>query len=103
MGIINETTAWTMRALEERKAELDAAVQAEHVKVTLHEDETSIGAFYQRFAKARIDEPEMRDLLFEYFIDKVWIGPTTVSVASPFYDGAEVMTYDDFIEAKQTG
>lgn len=75
MGIINETTAGAMRALEERKAELDTAIQAEHVKVALHEDETSIGAFYQRFAKARVDEPEVRDLLFEYFIDKIWVGP----------------------------
>ena len=103
MGIINDTTARAMRALEERKAELDTAIQAEHVKETLYEDETSIGAFYQRFAHARMDDPEVRDMLFEYFIDKVWIGPETISVASRFYDSTELMTHDDFIQAQQTG
>lgn len=103
MGIMNETTAGAMRALEERKAELDAAIQAEHVKVALHEDETSIGAFYQRFAKARMDVPEVRDMLFEYFIDKVWVGPETISVVSRFYDGTELMSHDDFIRARQMG
>lgn len=34
-----------MRMLEEQKRKLDAAIQAEHVKATLFEDEASIGAF----------------------------------------------------------
>lgn len=71
-SIFNASTAEAMNALEAQKQKLDAAIQAEHVKVALHEDETSIGAFYQRFAKAGMDEPEVRDLLLEHFIDKVW-------------------------------
>lgn len=92
-----------MHALEERKAELDAAIQAEHVKETLYGDETSIGAFYQRFAHARMDEPEVPDLLFEYFIDKAWVAPEIISGASRFYDGTELMTHDDFIQVRQAG
>lgn len=103
MGIINDTTAEAMRVLEERRAELEASIQAEHVKASLHEDESSIGAFYQRFAKATMDDPEVRDTLFEYFIDKVWIGAETLSVASRFYDSPEVMTHEDFIAARETG
>lgn len=43
--IYNDTTAEAMRALEEQRPEIDAAIQAEHVKATLYEDEASIGAF----------------------------------------------------------
>ena len=52
------------RAMVEKKAELDAAIQAEHVKATLFEDEASIGAFYKSFAQATIDTPETREQLF---------------------------------------
>lgn len=71
MGIMNETTAEAMAALERQKTELDAAIQAEHIKATLFEDEASIGAFYERFAHATMDTRETRELLFEYFIDKI--------------------------------
>ena len=55
MGIMNESTAEAMASLKEQKMELDAAIQAENVKVALFEDETSIGAFYRRFAHATMD------------------------------------------------
>ena len=71
-----------MAALEEQKKELDAAIQAEHIKATLFEDEASIGAFYQRFAHATMDTRETRELLFEYFIDKIFVGATTLTIAS---------------------
>lgn len=82
MGIFNESTAEAMAALEEQKKELDSAIQAEHVKATLFEDEASIGAFNQRFAHATIDTAEAREMLFEYFIDKTFVSATTLTIAS---------------------
>lgn len=58
---------------------------------------------YHGFAHATTDTTETRGLLFEYFVDKVWVGPRTVSIASRFYDSTELMSHDDFIAAKQTG
>ena len=102
-GIFNETTAEAMRSLEEQKRELDAAIQAEHVKATLYEDEASIGTFYKRFAEATIDTPETRDQLFEYFVDKVFIGREQIVIASFFYDSAGHIEFEDLEEALATG
>ena len=60
-GNFNETPAEAMHALEEQKRELDTAIQAEHVKTTLLEDEASTGAFCKRFAEATIDTAETRE------------------------------------------
>jgi site-specific DNA recombinase len=60
MRIMNQSTAAAMASLEEQKQELDAAIQAEHVKAALFEDEASIGAFYKRFARATMDSRETR-------------------------------------------
>ena len=102
-GIFNETTAEVMRSLEEQKRELDAVIQAEHVKATLYEDEASIGAFYKRFAEATIDTPETRDQLFEYFVDKVFIGREQIIIASYFHDSAAPIEFEDLQEALTSG
>ena len=102
-GIFNSTTADAMNALEAQKAELDAAIQAEHVKATLFEDEASIGAFYRRFAQATIDTPETREQLFEYFVDKVFIGRDQIVVASYFHDSTAPIEFEDLEEALTSG
>lgn len=69
----------------------------------LFEDEASIGAFYKRFARATKDSKETRDLLFEYFIDKIFVGDKTLTIESWFFDGGQAITLADLPEAKQTG
>ena len=51
--------------------------------------EASIGAFYRRFAQATIDTPETREQLFEYFVDKMFIGSEQIIIASYFYDSPQ--------------
>ncbi len=102
-GIFNASTADAMNALEAQKAELDAAIQAEHVKATLFEDEASIGAFYKRFAQATIDTPETREQLFEYFVDKVFIGRDQIVVASYFHGSTAPIEFEDLEEALTSG
>lgn len=103
MGIFNEDTQAAMEALREQKAELEAAIQLEHVKVALTEDESSIGAFYKRYAKATMDDPETRKMLLEYFVDKIFVGRETLTIASWFFDHGEELTYENLMEAKEMG
>lgn len=102
-GIFNASTAEAMNALETQKQELDAAIQAEHVKATLYADEASIGAFYKRFAEATIDTPETRDQLFEYFVDKIFIGRDQIIIASYYHDSAGPIEFNDLEEALISG
>lgn len=103
MGIMNDTTAQAMASLEEQKKELDAAIQAEHVKATLFEDEASIGTFYRRFALATMDTPETRELLFDYFVDKIFVGAETLTIASWFFNGDSEITHEDLAKARKKG
>lgn len=102
MGVFNETTAKAMAELEERKRDLEAGIQAERVKVALLQDESSIGAFFARYAHAKMDDPATRAMLLEYFVDKVFVNPTTLTVASWFYDHGEPITWEQLQEAKAT-
>lgn len=102
-GIFNDTTATAMSSLEEQKKGLDTAIQTENVKKSLFEDEVSIEAFYQRFAHATMDTVETRNLLFEYFVDKIFIDEDTVTVASYFFNSGEELDFETFKEAIETG
>lgn len=102
-GIFNASTAEAMNALEAQKQELDAAIQAEHVKAALYEDKASIGAFYKRFAEATIDTPETRDQLFDYFVDKIFIGRDQIVIASYYHDSARPIEFEDLEAALTSG
>ena len=92
-----------MRTLEEQKCDLNQAIQTENVKTALFEDEASISSFYKRFAQATIDTPETRDQLFEYFVDKVFIGREQIVIASYFHDSAAPIEFEDLEEALASG
>lgn len=100
-GIFNDTTAEAMQTLEEQKRELDSAIQTEHVKAALLEDEASIGSFYKKYAKATLDSQETRDQLFEYFVDKIFVDGDEVVVVTRYYDTLETFDLEELEEALQ--
>ena len=102
-GIFNASTAEAMNALEAQKQELDAAIQTERVKATLFEDEVSIGSFYKRFAEATIDTVDTRDQLFDYFVDKVFVGPNQIVIVSYYYDSEKHVEFEDLKETLLSG
>ncbi|WIK58765.1 recombinase zinc beta ribbon domain-containing protein [Actinotignum urinale] len=100
-GIFNDTTAEAMRTLEEQKRELDSAIQTEHVKASLLEDEASIGSFFKKYAKANLDSQETRDQLFEYFVDKIFVDGDEVVVVTLYYDTLKSFDLEELEEALQ--
>lgn len=68
----------------------------------LFEDEASIGTFYQRFAHATMDKRETRDLLFDYFVAKIFVGPADMTIVSWFFEGGPDISFADLAEAKKT-
>ena len=103
MGIFNEDTQAAMEALRAQKDELETAIQTKRVKAVLAEDESSIGAFYARFAKATMDTVETREQLLGYFVDKIFVSAETLSIASWFYEHGTEITHDNLVQAKETG
>ena len=54
-------------------------------------------------AEATIDTPETRDQLFEYFVDKVFIGREQIVIASYFHDSAAPIEFEDLEAALISG
>lgn len=81
-GIFNEATQRRMAELQERKDALNDAIEAETVRQSLFEDEHSIKAYFARFLHADFDNPEVRDSVLEYFVDKIYLHEDRLMVTS---------------------
>ncbi len=71
-----------MAELQERKDALNDAIEAETVRQSLFEDEHSIKAYFARFLHADFDNPEVRDSVLEYFVDKIYLHEDRLVVTS---------------------
>ena len=83
-GVLSDSVTDRLLQLEEQKTALDEAIQAEHVRAALFEDDHSIRAYFDKFMRADFDNLETRDAVMEYFVDKIYLYDDKL-VATFFY------------------
>ena len=59
--------------LESRKKGLQEAIDTEEAKKRMVHDEVSIAEYFNQFKNCDLSDPEDRDLIFNYFIDKIYL------------------------------
>ena len=83
--------------LEEQKSALNDAIETENVRVSLCEDKHSIQAYFDKFLHADVNDPEIRDQVFEYFVDKVYLYDDKLVVSMWFSeDDKQEITWQDW-------
>ena len=89
-GVYTETTRSRLIELEERRDALDQAIMVEQAKDELFQD-VGFGELYKRYLDADLDNPELRDELLDYFVDKIYIDDDgKLSFVLKLYDKDEV-------------
>ena len=91
---MNPSVEHRLNQLEAQKASLNDAIQAENVKVSLCEDEHSIKAYFEKFLHADFDNPETRDKILEYFVDKIYLYDEKLVVTSWYSEDKTEITWD---------
>ena len=74
---------------EERKKALAEAIEAEEARSRVAKDETSIRAFFEKYANADFEDPATRDTLLEYFVDRIYLYDDGHFVITGWYWGDE--------------
>jgi len=89
-GVYTETTRSLLIELETRRDSLDQAIMVEQAKNELFQD-AGFGEFYKRYLDADLENPELRDELLDYFVDKIYIDDDgKLSFVLKLYDKDEV-------------
>ena len=101
-GNVTGLEFWTpisgeLKSLEEQKSALNDAIETENVRVSLCEDKHSIQAYFDKFLHADVNDPEIRDQVFEYFVDKVYLYDDKLVVSMWFSeDDKQEITWRDW-------
>ena len=98
-GIISDTIQTRLAELEEQKKALKEAITAEKVKKTLVQDDHSIQHYFDSYAHADVKDQETRDLLLEYFVDKIYVYNDRVVITSKYDDKACELDFNKIDEA----
>jgi len=72
-GIFSETTQTRLLELEERNKALAETIETEKIKRQLVQDDHSIQSYYDQYLHADFENPETRDYILEYFVDKIYL------------------------------
>ena len=96
-GVVSDTVTQRLAQLEEQKSALNDAIGTENVRVSLCEDRHSIQAYFDKFLHADVNDPEIRDQVFEYFVDKVYLYDDKLVVSMWFSeDDRQEITWRDW-------
>ena len=96
-GVVSDTVTQRLTQLEEQKSALNDAIGTENVRVSLCEDRHSIQAYFDKFLHADVNDPEIRDQVFEYFVDKVYLYDDKLVVSMWFSeDDKQEITWRDW-------
>lgn len=93
-GLISETVTERLVQLEEQKRALNEAIEAENIRAALCEDEHTIKAYFGKFLHADFDNPETRDQVLEYFVDKIYLTDDGLVVTSWYSEDRTEVTWD---------
>lgn len=96
MGIFSESTQQRLSELEARKKALAEAIEAERMKARMTEDEHSIKAYFQKYANANLDDPEVREMLLDYFIDKIYVYDDHLEITGWFSEDKREVSWTEF-------
>ena len=96
-GVVSDTVTERLTQLEEQKSALNDAIGTKNVRASLCEDKHSIQAYFDKFLHADVNDPEIRDQVFEYFVDKVYLYDDKLVVSMWFSeDDKQEITWRDW-------
>lgn len=93
-GVVSETVTERLTQLEEQRCVLNEAIEAENVRAALCEDEHSIRAYFEKFLRADLGNPETRDRVLEYFVDKIYLTDDGLVMTSWYSEDRTEVTWD---------
>lgn len=99
-GASGETINKQLDILEQRKKGLKEAIEIEEIKARTVKDEKSIKSYFEKFKNADLRDPENRDLILNYFVDKIYLYDDKLIITGKFDDSTRevFLQFDDDCE-----
>ena len=100
-GIFSETTQARLLELEAQKNALGEAIETEQIKKNMMQDEHSIQSYFNKYLNADFLNPETREYILEYFIDKIYVYDDRLVITGKYYEGEHTITWDELRDMEE--
>ena len=100
-GIFSDTTQARLMELEAQKVALGEAIETEQIKKQLMSDGNSIQSFFDKYLHEDFSNPETRDMILEYFIDKIYVYDDRLVFTGNYSDDKYEITWDELNKMEQ--
>ncbi len=94
-GASGETINAELQKYEDRKKALIETIQVEEVRQRSMSDAVSANEFLKKYANANLNDPETRELILNYFVDKIYLYDDRVVVTCNYDDRERGVNFSD--------
>ena len=98
----SDTMRERMQELEEQKKDLQEAIELESVKHDLAGDNDSIQRYFEFYRDADLRDDNVRNTLFEYFVDKIYLYNDCVVISCKYDDRDRITDLQALREATRS-
>ncbi|MCR4789264.1 MAG: recombinase family protein [Lachnospiraceae bacterium] len=92
-GASGETINNELHRYEEQKKALSDAIMAEEIRYNALQDKISATKFFEKYMNANLDDWHTRDLVLDYFVDKIYLYDDRLIITGNFDDDERGMLF----------
>ena len=100
-GLVSKTLQQSLSELESKQEALEDAIAVEKAKLELANNDYGIKHYFEMYAKADFEDDETRRLIFEYFIDKIYVFDDKLIIDMFYSDNHVEVGLDAFLATEE--
>ena len=100
-GLVSRTLQQSLSELESKQEALEDAIAVEKAKLELANNDYGIKHYFEMYAKADFEDDETRRLIFEYFIDKIYVFDDKLIIDMFYSDNHVEVGLDAFLASEE--
>ena len=100
-GLVSKTLQKSLSELETKQEALEDAIGTEKAKLALANNDYEIKHYFEMYAKADFEDDDTRRMIFEYFIDKIYVFEDKLIVDMFYSDNHVEVSLDAFLASEE--
>lgn len=100
-GLVSKTLQKSLSELETKQEALEDAIETEKAKLALANNDYGIKHYFEMYAKADFEDDETRRMIFEYFIDKIYVFEDKLIVDMFYSENHVEVSLDAFLASEE--
>ncbi|MEE3356443.1 MAG: recombinase zinc beta ribbon domain-containing protein [Lachnospiraceae bacterium] len=100
-GLVSKALQESLTELETKQDALSDAIDTEKAKLALANNDYGIKHYFEMYAKADFEDDETRRLIFEYFVDKIYVFDDKLIIDMFYSDNHVEVGLDAFLASEE--